>query len=30
VIAMIFCMLQVVLWVGWIIFAMMWAGNYFD
>lgn len=30
VIAMIFCILQVVLWVGWIIFGMMWATDYFN
>jgi hypothetical protein len=30
VIAMIFCILQVFLWVGWIILAMMWSTSYFD
>lgn len=28
--ALIFCILQVLLWVGWIIFGMLWATNYFD
>ena len=30
IIALIFCVLQVILWVGWIIFMALWNTNFFD